>query len=823
LLTAEILEALIDHSFDAFALCNKQAKVIYDSWRNLDHDDLEPGGLTGKLLYSFCSPEDQIRVATEINKILKFPGRSAAVEVAYQDKSGTKQWVELKAVNYLDNPGINYLLVTYRKITGQKLSEHQCLETKNRLEMMVEAAHVGIWEWDPATNLVYWSERLKEMFLPKELHSQSWLERSILSKLIHPQDSPTINQTMEKYFRERGEYKVEFRIKTLDGEYRWMRGYGKALWDEENKPIRFVGSIHDIHKEKVAELILLENTKILAESQRMSKIGSFSLNLEASSLQLSANTYEIFGLKEGYETSFESVRKLVHPDDLHSLVEETFLPLTRQEINTRETILRIIRPSGEERTIRVNCEIVTNKDGQPWKIIGALQDITELQRKQADLQREAHIDGLTGLPNRKKIMLEIDKLMATDVLFGVLFLDLDRFKIVNDSLGHLAGDQLLQQVATRLRSIRSDVLVGRLGGDEFVILVPYQSTERDLQVLAGSILKSFKAPFEILSKQLIISPSVGLVVRGKDMGKPHEVLQAADMAMYQAKQGGRGKYAEYTQDLQKKAIQTLHLEAEMRRAVEKDELQIHWHPIVELQSGKIIANEALLRWQNPRLGLIGPSEFMHLAEETGVVGELDEWSSIQAAKAWLSLAPEQAAQTKIAVNFSRWHIQRKKLVEVVDKMISKTGIDPAAVQIELTENLLLADLEQTITALKDLRKLGVELALDDFGTGYSSLTYLFELPLDVVKIDQGFIRQLKPDQPLSRTNVLCREIIRIGNELNLQIIAEGIETKEHLEILKEWGCYGGQGYFWTKPLPSLKDSVAFGKQEANQQKFPVLV
>jgi diguanylate cyclase (GGDEF)-like protein/PAS domain S-box-containing protein len=433
------------------------------------------------------------------------------------------------------------------------------------------------------------------------------------------------------------------------------------------------------------------------------------------------------------------------------------------------------------------------------------RDITERKAFQEQLRRQAFHDALTGLDNRASFMLRLDQALTRarqqNTGIAVLLLDLDRFKNINDTLGHAAGDELLRAVSARLRATISEhSLLARLGGDEFTVMLEHVTDTDSAVQAAERIMAALGEPIHFLDGETLIGASIGIALSSEDTAGADELLARADLAMYEAKDRGRGRCALFDRAMSDRARERLEMEADLRLAIDRGEMELHYQPVVSLTDGDISGFEALVRWRHPRRGLTAPSDFIPLAEETGLILPLGRWVLEEACtqiQRWqcLSRAPRPLS---IGVNVSARQFQQPYLADEVAEVLRRTGVDPRSLRLEITETVLIEDAEQAMVTLARLKQLGVTLVMDDFGTGYSSLSYIRRFPFDVLKIDKSFIDHIDSDP---EAEALTRAIMHLGHTLNLVMIAEGIERCDQLRRLQALGCDLGQGFLFSQPLP----------------------
>ncbi|MDQ3743768.1 MAG: EAL domain-containing protein [Acidobacteriota bacterium] len=433
------------------------------------------------------------------------------------------------------------------------------------------------------------------------------------------------------------------------------------------------------------------------------------------------------------------------------------------------------------------------------------RDVTERKLIEERLLHDALHDGLTGLANRALFMDRLGQAVERakrhrDYSFAVFFLDLDRFKLVNDSLGHLAGDRLLVEVGRRLRScLRAGDTVARLGGDEFTILLDDIKDAGDAVRMAERTQSRLSKPFDLDGHEVFVSASVGIALSAMDYSRPEDILRDANTAMHGAKSNGKASYQVFDATMHDRALAMLRLETDLRRAAERGEYRLHYQPIISLASGRLTGFEALVRWQHPERGLLYPEEFLALAEETGLIIQIDRWVLREACRqirAWQKRFPAEP-RLCVSVNLSARHFSAPNLLGHVETVLQESGVDAGCLKLEITESVLMSEADTVTRTLAQLKALGVELQLDDFGTGYSSLSYLHRFPVSALKIDRAFVSRIGPGGANSE---IARAIATMAHSLGMGVVGEGVETEEQLAELKAMGCECAQGNFFAEPL-----------------------
>lgn len=479
---------------------------------------------------------------------------------------------------------------------------------------------------------------------------------------------------------------------------------------------------------------------------------------------------------------------------------------------------KFVRLDGQVRDVEVVMASVTYAGRPATQIL--TRDMTERRRAEEQLLHDAFHDSLTGLPNRA---LFIDHLKLAinhcrrrkGYLFAVLFIDLDRFKLINDSLGHIVGDELLIAIARRLEiCLRDGDTIARLGGDEFTILLDGIKDYGDAQRVAERAQEVLEQPFSLAGRELFVSASVGIQYSSGGDEQPEDLLRDADTAMYSAKALGKAQYQVFDAKMRSHAQSLLQIESDLRRAIDREEFEVNYQPIVSLESGRICGFEALVRWCHPERGMTSPSDFIPIAEETGLVIQIDRWVLKQAClqmRKWQEALPVTKGM-KISVNLSCKQFMQPSIVEQVLETLQETGLDPGSLKLEITESVMMERGDYAMSVLERLSKAGIELSLDDFGTGYSSLSYIHRFPVSALKIDQSFIKRIGSEQ----NGEIVSAVVALARNLGLEVVAEGIETITQLDQLKALGCKQGQGYYFSEPISEESATALIQKEERGE-------
>lgn len=464
------------------------------------------------------------------------------------------------------------------------------------------------------------------------------------------------------------------------------------------------------------------------------------------------------------------------------------------------------RKNGEVFPMWETINAVKDSEGAISHYVGVFSDITTIKTAEERLHYLAHYDALTGLPNRLLFRDRLDRAMIqagrNSNPVALMYVDLDGFKFINDSLGHRVGDQLLKEVTYRIGGcLREGDTLARLGGDEFAVVLPDLTEIDSASVVSRRIIETLSDPIDLGRHEVVVTASVGIAVYPDDAEDKDDLLKHADTAMYHAKEDGKNNYKFFTSEMNVRTIERLNLENNLRYAIEHKQFLLHYQPRVDLKTGRMIGMEALIRWQHPETGLISPARFIPVAEETGLIVPIGEWvleCACKRNKVWLD---EGLAAMRVAVNLSGRQFRQPGLVEFIARTLENSGLPPHQLELEITESMVMHNVEEVIEMMHRLKDMGIHISIDDFGTGYSSLNWLKRFPIDTLKVDQSFVRDMADD---SGNLDIVRAIISLGHNLNLNVLAEGVETDEQLRLLKREGCDEMQGYLFSPPLDEDK-------------------
>lgn len=690
-------------------------------------------------------------------------------------------------------------------ISQRKKTEDEQRTKEKMWQFALESAGDGVWDWYPQTGLETLSKRLKEIYGLSEDDITDFSDD--LDSRTHPEDLAQMRKDRQAHFDGITPiYTNEHRVQCKDGQWKWILTRGTVIErDAHGLPVRVVGTHTDISERKQAEAAVRQSEERLRMALSATRQGLYDLNVQTGEAIVTDEYATMLGYEHAnFNESNRAWRARLHPDDLSPTIEayKDYLNGKTEEYRVE---FRQRKKDGEWIWIlSVGAIVEYDANGCPLRMLGTNLDINEKKKAEALIWHQANIDTLTGLPNRRMFhnQLEHDLQISrrTGLPLAVLFIDLDHFKTVNDTLGHAIGDALLIEAARRLKAcVRSSDTVSRLGGDEFTVSLPELHGTEHVASIAENIIEKMSEPFMLGSEDVFLSASIGITLFPGEAETVPDLIRHADQAMYAAKAGGRNRFSYFTPTLQTAALARMRLTSELRIAIAEKHLQVYFQPIVDLHTGRIRKAEALIRWPHAERGFINPADFIPLAEASGLIGHIGEWvfkETTRWAKRWREkyIASFQVSINQSPVEFqgdghryTKWVNQLKQL-----------ELPGQAISVEITEGLLLDASEKIIEKLLLFREAGMQVSLDDFGTGYSSLSYLKKFNIDYLKIDQSFIRNLSTDKS---DIALTEAIIVMAHKLGLKVIAEGVETIEQRETLRLAGCDYAQGYLFAKPIP----------------------
>lgn len=611
--------------------------------------------------------------------------------------------------------------------------------------------------------------------------------------VVDPLDHPVIERALQRVHQ--GEKVTPFEVRAISatGKQHWLE-ISPSLGEDVIYVIARV-----ITRRKASE----QQLKLLERSVESSTNGVLIVDAQSSDLPL-VYVNAAFERITGYSRSQalgRNCRFLQGAETDPATVKQLKVGVTEQrEVHV---VIRNYRHDGTVFWNDLHISPVRDENGQVTHFVGVQNDISEQREYQAQLAHNAHHDALTGLPNR--VMLN-QRLMQGCVLarryhryIAVLFIDLDDFKPINDTLGHDVGDFILVEVAKRLEEeLRPWDTVARFGSDEFVVLLPDLAHENDVVQVVERLLLRLAPPYWYRGSELRITASIGIAIDDGSMENPRQLIQQADLAMYKAKRRGRNTYHWFTEDLNRKVSERVKLRSALQQAIEKQQFRLHYQPQIHAPTGRVVGIEALLRWHHPERGNIPPSDFISLAEDTGQIIPISEWVLATACRDAQQLNAMGVGTIIMAVNISPMQFQRPGFLASIEQVLAASALTPALLELEITEGVLMDSAEQAIQALKALRRLGVHIALDDFGTGFSSLSYLKRLPINKIKIDRSFVRDVISDR---HDAAIIDGVVAMAGKMGLEVLVEGVETAEQFSYLQQRHCDYFQGYYFARPMP----------------------
>jgi diguanylate cyclase (GGDEF)-like protein/PAS domain S-box-containing protein len=777
---------LVENSNEIIFTLDTSAVVTYISPAVEPIGGYKPEEVMGRSSTEFIHPDDQADVAASFMKIVN--GEFNPSEYRLRLKTGEYRWVRSASKPIYEGTQIVGIRGVLVDITERKLAEEALQRSERRFRALVENSTDGIALGTADGTITYAGPSTRKIlgFDPEELIGRKAYD------FMHEDDVLKLMQTLGSLAGVRGASVAEsFRVLSRDGGWRWIECVLTNLLEEPGVQA-IVSNYRDITERKLAEQALErseETHKALATA-----IPDMMLRVrrDGTIIDYKGDEMHVLPLPPSgpVETSLQEVLTEHAPQ---------FMRFVDIALSTRESQVFEYQQAVGGRTCEFEARIVASTEDEAVAIV---RDITERKNSEKIIRQLAYHDALTGLPNRAlfedRLKMALAQSKRSQDMLAVMFLDLDRFKLVNDTLGHGAGDKLLCLVADELTNLlREGDTVARVGGDEFTLLLPGIGSTGDAIEVANRILQRLKAPKRIAEREFRVTTSIGVTVFPADGEDPETLLRNADTAMYRAKDRGRDNFQLYTPQMNETVVEKLSLESDLRRALENEEFVVYYQPIANIASGHFVGAEALVRWKHGERGLVQPDDFIPFAEETGLIIPLGEWvlrESVRQAKAWIDAG---LPPLRLTVNLSARQLSDEPLVEMIASALKDSGLPAERLQLEITEGAMMHNVESAIRTVKEIRHLGVGVAVDDFGTGYSSLSYLKRFPVDTVKIDRSFVRDLTIDP---NDAAIVTTVLAMARNLGLHVVAEGVETRQQLEFLRKHNCHEFQGYLLSRPI-----------------------
>lgn len=809
---AAMYRRIVETANEGIWQTDAQFRAIFVNDRMAEMLGYTPEDMLGRPIRDFIVPEE---IADHERRVREHrQGRRERFERQFRHRDGRTVAVLVSVTSLLDEDGVfqgAFAMLT--DITERKRAEEALRESESRYRHLFELESDALFLIDNETGQILEANRAAEVLYGYS--RAELLQRKNTDLSAEPDQTHKLTQEGGAIQQERGGKPVLILV-------RWHRNRKGEVFPVEITAQHFVWHGRAVHIAAIRDIT--ERLRMMADLHasearfrsifELSPLGIVLVSrIDQRFVHANSRFCELLGYSL-QELQRMTVADVTHPDDWPQSQQLYRFASSEKQIVTVQKRYR--RKDGATRWVNVTADLFLEQTSGEPLALGIVEDITERREAEERIRHLALYDALTDLPNRALLQDRLRQAMSEaqreQTLLAVLFLDLDRFKIVNDSLGHAVGDRLLQVVAERLgQHVRGSDTVCRLGGDEFVVVLTAVHDASDTARVADKLLRGLTEPLRVDGHTLNVSISIGISLYPMDGRDPDTLLQHADTALYQAKTGGRNNYQFFTVEMNVRARERLQLEQGLRQALERDEFTLHYQPQIDCVTGQVVAVEALLRWRHPELGWVAPERFIRIAEEVGLIvpiGEWVLWKACRDSQAWRNAG---LVDCPIAVNISALQLQRTGFSAWLAEIIRETGLQAGDLELELTETLLIG--EANAVTLRQLKEMGVALSIDDFGTGYSSLNYLCHFAIDKLKLDGSFLRDITTSADAA---TIVTAIMTIARCLRLAVVAEGVENRQQVEFLHERDCHLMQGYHFSRPLPA-EDLSAWLRQRAKSR------
>jgi diguanylate cyclase (GGDEF)-like protein/PAS domain S-box-containing protein len=793
-LQSDFYSLVFEYFPDAIFTLDSKGRFISANHKAEEYIGYKPHELTGEF-QRFVKEEDLEEVVNHFQRAIAGEPQQYNCRVIHKDG----HTVLLHITNFpLKSKGEIVGLYSFaRNLTKQDEREAELLKITNSLNLAQEIAKIGSWDYDVEGNTIYCSDPLFTI-LGIEKQNESMPIYEHLLAMICPEDRSRFDHQFQQTVKTGVDLDIEYRIQKIDQTIITVHVKAIAKKDHTGKVTRVIGVLHDI-----SDRVMTENK--LKESEE--KIKTIATNIDIGLWSMDYLTREVTFVSPAIEkisgypakdflSGKRKWKNVIHPEDK---AEFRYFQNNLKDGKMHSHHYRIFSSDGKVKWLENKTIPILNSEGQIIRLDGIVQDISIRKHDEEKINFIAYHDYLTELPNRRMFDEKLEQLIAHQQVkkFALIYLDMDRFKFVNDTLGHDIGDILLRKISARLSAIAGRHLVFRIGGDEFAI-IQESFDEKDPGKLGRELIHEIRKPFQIEGYELHMTTSIGISIFPDDGETIKKLKMNSDIALYRAKDLGKNNVQLFTKSFISEAYRQFTLSNDLRKAIQQNEFVLHYQPKVVTLTGEIVGAEALIRWNHPSFGQISPGEFIPLAEETGFIIELSDWVIEQVCKQQKDWKEEGCQQIPVSINLSAKTLMKADLVEKIKNNLTSFAVPASLLEIEITEDSLIKNGGLGISTIQQLRKMGISIAIDDFGTGYSSIGYLKKFPVDYIKIDRTFIEEIHQN---NGDSTIVESIILLAKGFRLKIVAEGVETVKQWELLKSLNCHYIQGFLFSKPLP----------------------